>query len=128
MTVGRIRGHARPMRGVRWVQGVLLGCVIGAAVLEVPAIGLLVLLPCLLWAWIDGVRPAGMAGLLLGLGGAAALLFVAANGRCAAFNDVPNQGCTAPDVTPFLVVAAVLVAVGVVLTVLAFRRRAVAAH
>jgi hypothetical protein len=116
------------MRSVRWVQGVLFGCVIGAAVLEVPTLGLLALLLCVLWASIDGVRPAGMAGLLLGLGGAVVLLLVAANARCAAFNDAPNQGCTAPDVTPFLVVAGVLVAVGVVLTVLALRRGAVAAH
>jgi hypothetical protein len=116
------------MRGVRWLQGVLFGSVVGAIVLEVPGLGLLFGLLCLLWASLDGARPAGMSGLFLGLGGAMALLIGAANARCSAFNAVPDQGCTAPDATPFLVVAGVLVVLGALLTVRALRRRATVAH
>jgi hypothetical protein len=110
------------MRGLRWLQGVLFGFVVGAAILEVPGLGMLVALLCLLWATLDGTRPSGMGGLLLGLGGSMAVLIGAADARCAAFNAVPDQGCTAPDLTPDLVVAGVLVALGAVLTALSIRR------
>ena len=116
------------MRSLRWIQGVLFGCVVGAAVLEVPGLALLFGLLCLLWASLDGARPSGMGGLFLGSGTGMALLIGAANARCAAFNTVPDQGCAAPDATPYLVVAGALVVLGAVLTALALRRGAAVAR
>jgi uncharacterized membrane protein YidH (DUF202 family) len=105
--------------------GVVLGAVGGGSALIVGVVALLVLVPSLVWAAREATRPLGLAGLLVGAAVGAGGLLAAAGGGCAAFNATTTgvvQSCYAADVTPYLAVALLLVAVGVVLTVVGLRR------
>jgi hypothetical protein len=103
------------MRVVSWLLGIALGLIAGGAVLEAGVLALLLLVPASVWAAREKGRPIGAGGLIIGLGGGMAGLLALANARCAASNvSGPNyfSQCVAPDITPYLVVAAVLVVVG----------------
>lgn len=103
------------MRVVSWLLGLALGLIAGGAMLAAGVLALLLLAPAALWAAREKGRPLGAAGLVIGLGGGLAGLLVLANARCDASNaSGPNyfSGCVAPDITPYLLVAVVLVAVG----------------
>jgi uncharacterized membrane protein YidH (DUF202 family) len=105
--------------------GVVLGAVGGGSALIVGVVALLVLVPSLVWAAREATRPLGLAGLLVGAAVGAGGLLAAAGGGCAAFNATTTgvvQSCYSADVTPYLAVALLLVAVGVVLTVVGLRR------
>ena len=113
------------MRLRHWMVGVVLGAVGGGSALIVGVVALLVLVPGLVWAAREPTRPLGLAGLLGGIGVGAGGLLAAAGGGCAAFNTTTVgvvQSCYSADVTAYLRVALLLVAVGVVLTVVALRR------
>ena len=103
------------MRVVSWLLGIALGLITGGAAFEAGVLALLLLVPASVWAAREKGRPLGAGGLILGLGGGMAGLLALANARCAASNvSGPNyfSACVAPDITPYLVVAAVLVVVG----------------
>jgi hypothetical protein len=103
------------MRSVSWLVGIALGVIAGGATLVAGVLALLVLVPGLVWAARERARPLGLGGLLLGLGLGVAGLLALANARCAASNSSgPGyfSECTAPDLTPYLPVAAVLAVIG----------------
>lgn len=103
------------MRAVSWLLGIVLGLIAGGAVLEAGVLALLLLVPAFVWAAREKGRPLGAGGLVIGLGAGIAGLLALASARCAAFNvSGPNDqsGCVAPDVTPYLVIAVVLVGAG----------------
>ena len=84
--------------------------------------GLLLLFLPLLVAWArSGPRwSLKVGGALAGFGGAMLLILGASNARCAEFSALPDQSCTAPDVTITSVAAAVMLVLGLALT---FRAR-----
>jgi hypothetical protein len=111
------------MSGFAWTAGVLLGALDGFLLLEFPTLGLALLFVAALLAVRDRNRSAGIGGLLVGVGGCWTLLLARATLDCDAFNRVPNQGCTAIGVEPFLVASVLMLLVGIVLTVAATRTR-----
>lgn len=118
------------MRSGSWLLALASGAVIGAATLILSLPALLLLVPAVWWTARDRVRPLGLGGLLVGLGGGIAGLVAYATASCAASN-VSGPGyrstCEAPDLTPYLLVAAVLIIVGAGVSFLALMRtRAVA--
>jgi hypothetical protein len=88
----------------------------GGAVLVAGVLSLLLLVPAGVWAARENARPLGLGGLILGLGGGITGLIVIAAARCDASNvsgpDYVSE-CVAPDVAPYLVVAAALAVIGV---------------
>lgn len=118
------------MRVVSWLLGIALGLIAGGAMLVAGVLALLLLVPAVVWAAREKARPLGLGGLILGLGAGMVGLFALANARCAASNvSEPNygSGCTAPDLTPFLIVAAALVAIGAGVSLAGLVRRRSAA-
>jgi hypothetical protein len=114
------------MRSVSWLVGIALGVIAGGATLVAGVLALLVLVPGLVWAARERARPLGLGGLLLGLGLGVAGLLALANARCAASNSSgPGyfSECTAPDLTPYLAVAAVLAVIGAALSLFVLARR-----
>lgn len=113
------------MRLTRWVMGLALGVIAGGSALVAGILAILLAVFILAWATRETERPVGLGGLLVGfgvgLGGASAL----ADARCAAFSSAADgitQGCTAPDASPFLIVAIVTAAAGMLVTLAAARR------
>lgn len=97
-----------------WLLGLALGIFIGGFTLEAGVLSLLLLLPALVWAIRGRTKAASASGLFVGVGVGAAGLIGLAQLRCVNVSG-PNFGsfCTPPDLSPYLVVAAVLVAIGV---------------
>ena len=113
------------MRKMTWTLGLTLGAITGAAALEVGILDLLLLVPAVAWAARERCRPAGLGGLIVGLGAGAAGLLEFANLRCAASNvsgpDFSTE-CVMPDLTSYLVGAAIVVAIGIVVSLAAAPR------
>jgi hypothetical protein len=65
-----------------------------------------------------------LSGAFIGIGGLWSALTVRAQLACDAFDAAPNQGCQGSGVGQFLVVSAVVLGVGILLGVLAWRRHA----
>ena len=122
----RAAAEAVDARCVLGLLGIALGLIAGGAALEAGVLVLLLLIPAILWASREKARPLGLGGLIVGLGAGMAGLLALANARCAASNvSGPNysSACVAPDITPFLVVAAALVVFGAAVTLVALTRR-----
>jgi hypothetical protein len=114
------------MRVVSWLLGIAFGLFAGGAALEAGVLALLLLAPAVVWSWREKARPMGLGGLLIGAGAGMAGLLALADARCAAQNvSGPNyvSECVAPDVTPYLVVAAALALVGAGVSLIALIRR-----
>ncbi|MDP9281337.1 MAG: hypothetical protein M3P38_04485 [Chloroflexota bacterium] len=109
-----------------WVLSAAIG-VLGILVLfTVGAPGVVLIFVPLLIVWIrSGTHHSLKAGgALAGFGAAFLAILAAANARCAEFSAQDRQSCTAPDVTVFSVTAAVLLVLGLALTLRAWRLRA----
>src|SRR5450759_2921842 len=122
---GQFHGR-RQMRMVSWLLGIALVLIAGGAVLEAGVLVLLPLVPAVVWAAREKARPLGLGGLIVGFGGGMAGLLALANARCAASNvSGPNyfSECVAPDLTPYLAVAAVLTVIGAALSLFVLARR-----
>lgn len=107
-----------------WLLGMALGLIASGAVLAGGVLGLLLLVPTAVWAARERLRPVGLGGLLIGLGVGGAGLLALANARCA--GSVVSEpsgvtGCVAPDLTALFVAAAILAAIGVVISFIANR-------
>lgn len=113
------------MRVLSWLLGIALGLIAGGAALEAGVLVLLLLVPAVVWASREKSRPLGLGGLIIGLGAGMAGLLALADARCAGSSvSGPNyaSGCVAPDITPYVVVAAALVVIGAAVTLATLRR------
>jgi hypothetical protein len=99
-----------------WALGVALGIFIGAFALEGGVLVLLLLVPALIWGLRSRTPGAAAGGLFVGAGLGALGLIGLAQSRCVNVSG-PNfsTSCTPPDLTPYVVAAAALIAVGIVL-------------
>ena len=111
-----MKGRAR--RG--WVAGVVVGVAGGLLALEFPTLGWLILVLFAVPAAIVGPRAAAIGGLLIGLGGCWLVLLGRVALTCRA--TVEELGCRAPGIEPWLAASAVVLAVGLALTIVAFLR------
>jgi hypothetical protein len=113
------------MRLSHWVLGVVLGVLVGGTTLVMGTLGLLVVVPAIIWAAFERARPFGLAGLLVGLGVGVVGLLAAAAARCAGLDasaDGLVHGCSGPDLTPLLAFSVALIAIGVAVTFVGLRR------
>ena len=111
-----------------WLLGMALGALTGALLFVISLPALVLMVPWSWWAIQDRRRPLGLGGLLLGFAGGMLGLLWSASARCAASN-VSGPGfvsaCEAPDYTPYLLVAAVLVIAGTGVSLVGLLRRRV---
>jgi hypothetical protein len=107
-------GRARPVAGLLLglIAGVLGGVLTLTWAVPVPGIGLLPLAVGLL----APPRPFGAAGMLIGWGSTWAALFLRADAAC------DPGSCQGPDITPWLLVATLLIGAGVGLLAIAIVR------
>ncbi len=114
-------------RRVSWALGLVLGALAGGAALAGGVFAALLIGPAIVWAASERWRPVGLGGLITGMGAGAAGLLLLANARCAATNvatpDLVSE-CVGPDLTPYLVGAAILVATGLAVSLAARTRPA----
>jgi hypothetical protein len=112
----------RPERLSWW----LAGLVVGAGSLLVLLLAFVVGLPVIVVVGLVGIvlarNLAFTSGLLIGFGGTGTALVARAVIDCAVQDLLPNQGCEAQSVTPFVLVVTALLVIGVVLGLLARRR------
>ena len=101
---------------VLFLAGLVLGTLLGLAFLLAP---FTVIPGLVVWAWLISRRPRylGASGALVGFGAMWLLLIGQASLRCA--NDAT---CTQPDVTPWLVISAVILGSGVLVGLASHRR------
>ena len=110
-----------------WISGLVIGVVSGLASLVFPTFGLLVALVFAFVVSRFGGRLAAAGGFGLGFGSCWSVLLIRGIAACKDFDSVPGQGCTMPDLAPWLLIAASMTVVGITLTLLAivrFRRNA----
>lgn len=106
-----------------WLAGLVMGVSGGFLVLIFPTLGVLLIGLGVIGILRARQREAGASGLLIGIGAIILTLLVRAQMECQAFDAVPNQGCEAPDITPYVVLAGGLLVAGVLVSVVALRRR-----
>ncbi len=105
-----------------WLLGLVLGIFIGGFALEAGVLALLLAVPALVWALRGRTWAAALSGLFVGAGASCAGLIGLAQMQCVNVSG-RNFGsfCTPPDLTPYLVVAAVLIAIGAAVGFLGIR-------
>jgi hypothetical protein len=104
-----------------WLAGLTIGAACGFLFGIWPTLGGVIALAFLAGVLLTRRRTAPMGGLLVGLPVVWLLLIGNANLACQRFREVPGQGCEAPDVTGWFLVAIGLSVVGVALTLMAVR-------
>lgn len=107
-----------------WGVGVVFGSAAGFMIIVGGAPTLALSLAFLALAFVAARSLAFLSGAFLGLGGLWFALTVRAQLACDAFDRGANQGCQAFGVGRFLVVSAVVFGIGLLLGVIAWRRRA----
>lgn len=114
-----MRGEGWPS----WAVGLSFGAAAGFMVLVGGAPFLTLSVAFLALAFITARSLAFLSGAFIGVGGLWLGLTVRAQLACDAFDAAPNQGCRGHGVGQFLIVSAVVLGVGLLLAVLARRRR-----
>lgn len=104
-----------------WIAGLAVGAAGGFLALELPTLGWLVVVLFAIPAAIVGPRAAAFGGLLTGFGGTWLVLLGRVAITCPPTGD--EIGCHSPGIEQWLAVAATILAIGVVLTIVAARRR-----
>ncbi len=108
-----------------WGVGIVFGAAAGFMILVGGAPFMVLSVAFLTLAFVAARSLAFLSGAFLGVGGLWLALTVRAQLACDAFDAGANQGCQGFGVGQFLVVSAVVLGLGLLLGVLARRRRAV---
>jgi hypothetical protein len=106
-----------------WFAGLALGASAGVLLGVMPTFGVVILTAFLIPAAGSEHGRAAASGLLVGMAATWLGLVLAAEARCAAFDAGPNQGCVAPDLTGWVVLAGGLLVAGGVGSLVLFSRR-----
>jgi hypothetical protein len=105
-----------------WFAGVVVGVAAGVLTLSFPTLGWLIALAFLLGLIKAPSRLPAVGGLFIGLGTAWLALLARSDQECHAFDAAPGQECGSPDIGGWLAVGGVLLAIGVISTVIAHIR------
>jgi uncharacterized membrane protein len=105
-----------------WIAGVVVGVAAGVLSLIFPTLGWLLAVAFLVGLIRATPRMPAIGGLFLGFGVAWLVILVRSHLECQAFGAVPGQECGEPDIGSWLAVAGILLAIGVLLTVVAWTR------
>jgi hypothetical protein len=107
-----------------WLIGLVFGVAAGILVLLGGGPFFFLSVAFLALAFAAARSLAFLSGAFVGLGGTWLALTVRAQLACDAFNAAPNQGCSGYGVGPFIALSAGIFAVGLLLALGAWRRRA----
>ena len=118
MTVTR-RGESKAFA---WLAGLVVGAATGFLLAEWPAAGLLIGVGFTVVAIASPRRVAAVGGLLVGIPAAWLLVVGLATARCADFGAQPGSECVMANLGGWGVVAAAILALGLVASVFAARR------
>jgi hypothetical protein len=99
-----------------WLAFALLGILNSVLLLEFPPAGLLLLVLAIVGMLWRPPRGAAFAGLVTGIGGTWTGLMARVKVSCEAFNAVPGQGCEAPNIDGWVAIGAVILAIGMLVT------------
>ena len=113
----------RDRRASTWLAFAVLGVASAVVLLEFPGGGVLLLAAALVGIAARSPRGAALAGLVTGLGATWTALFLRVKVSCDAFNAQPGQGCESPGIEGWIAAGAVVLATGLLASLLAFRRR-----
>ena len=113
----------RDRHALIWLAFAVLGVATAVVLLEFPGGGVLLIVAALVGIALRPPRGAATAGLVTGLGGTWTALFVRVKVSCDAFNAQPGQGCESPGIEGWIAGSAVVLAVGLLASLLAYRRR-----
>jgi hypothetical protein len=105
-----------------WLAGLTVGGCAGLLFGVWPTLGAVIVIAFLAGVVRTKRRSPPTGGLLIGLPIAWLVLVGNANLACERFNAVPGQGCIAPDLTGWIIVAVAILVAGVMLTGAAARR------
>ena len=109
-------GAVTTTRREAWISGLLIGAVTGLAILVVPVAGAAIALAFAIVVSVKGSGRAAAGGFGIGAGASLVALLVRGIVACEAFDAEPNQGCTAPDLGPWLAVGLLALVSGITLT------------
>jgi hypothetical protein len=101
-----------------WIPGLVVGVAGGLLTLEFPTLGWLIVVAFAIPAAIVGPRAAAIGGLLTGLGGIWLVLLGRVAITCRATGE--ELGCHAPGIESWLAVGGAMLAIGIVLSMIAF--------
>jgi hypothetical protein len=99
-----------------WISGLVIGAISGVILLVVPVAGLVFALVFALVVRLKGSGVAAAGGFGVGAGSSLLALLIRGIAACEAFDAGPGQGCTAPDLAPWLAIGVLALASGVVVT------------
>jgi hypothetical protein len=102
-----------------WISGLVIGAVTGLTILVLPIAGAVIALVFAIVVRIKGSGVAAAGGFGVGSGASLLALLIRGIAACAAFDARPGQGCTTPDLAPWLAIGVLAVVSGVALTVAA---------
>jgi hypothetical protein len=121
--VAEIEPDATTNRWMGWLAALVLGIVMGVAMLELGVIGVALTALSLALIWRKGPRLLGLAGFICGFAGTWGLLFWNVVARCDVAQLPAGETCTSGITGAYLVGAGVALALGVGLTAAEVRRR-----
>ncbi|HET9519623.1 MAG TPA: hypothetical protein VFO73_01095 [Candidatus Limnocylindrales bacterium] len=99
-----------------WISGLVIGAVTGLTILVLPMAGAVIALVFAILVRIKGSGVAAAGGFGVGCGASLLALLIRGIAACEAFDSGPGQGCTAPDLSPWLAAGVLALGSGVVLT------------
>jgi hypothetical protein len=105
-----------------WIAGLVVGVAAGVLSLIFPTLGGLIAVAFLVGVIRTTPRLPAIGGLFFGFGAAWLVILVRSHLDCQAFDAAPGQDCVEPDIGPWLAVAGILLALGVLMTVVAWAR------
>jgi hypothetical protein len=105
-----------------WLAGVVVGVAAGVLTLTFPILGWLIVLAFLVGLIRATPRLPAIGGLFFGYGAAWLVVLIRSHLDCQAFDAAPNQECGEPDIGSWLAVSGVLLAIGLLMTVVAWTR------
>jgi hypothetical protein len=97
----------------------VVGAATGLTILILPVAGMIIALVFAIVVRMKGSGQAAAGGFGIGFGASIQLLLLRGITACEAFDAEPGQGCTAPDLGPWLAIGVLAFVSGVVLTVAA---------
>jgi LPXTG-motif cell wall-anchored protein len=113
----------RRERLTMWLAGGAFGSVAGIAVLTLGTPSLYLSLALFALGFAISRSVALVSGAFVALGVTWLALAIRASIACEEFDRLPNAGCVAPDLTPFVLTAGGIAALGALLGWVALRRR-----